>query len=221
MQIGGTHRRRGASGRAAPSTFADPTRWGAGAALVLAAALTLGACTNGNPTTAPTSTTPTTPARTSATTTTASPTPTPTSASPPTNTLAERFPETKAGAEAFVTYLHQQLNAAYRRADASTLRKLVDPVTCTDCSDWLGIIADLEEQGQRYDSDLVKLINKTATRQPNDTWLVIIQVETKEIRLMDAEGRVLDVYSAESPKVVFLELSFTDHWRLTRSSVQS
>lgn len=222
MQIGGTRPSRGAPQRTAPLTSVGPTRWPVAAALVVAATLMLGACTTANPTASPSATTTsTTPAATSATTATTSPTLSATSPSPANNTLAKRFPETKAGAEAFVTYLHQQLNSAYRRADASRLRELVDPVTCADCSDWLEIIADLKQQGQRYDSDLLKLLNKTATKQTNDTWLVIIQVEAQEIRLMDPQGRVIDVYNAESPKVVFLELTFTDHWRLTRSSVQS
>ncbi len=220
MQIGGTHPRRGASGRTAPSTIVDQTRWSVGAALLLTAALTLGACANGTPTATPPPTpTSTTLATTSATTTTTSPTTTPTSPSPTTNTLAERFPETAAGAEAFVSYLFTQVNAAYSGADHTLLSDIVVPRTCPDCRRWATQIGEMESKNQHLVGDFMRLVEVTALLPKGGRSGVITLVDSPRARIVDAAGHTVRTVS-EQPRVqVNLELRFEGHWRLTKTEV--
>lgn len=215
MLIGGTHRRRGAPGRTAPSTFADPTRWGLGAALLLTAALTLGACANGTPTATPSPTpTSTTLATTSATTTTTSPTTTPTSPSPTTNTLAERFPETQKGAEAFLRFALDQLNEAYATASPSLVAPLLNTTTCANCKRWVEELTSMNEGGRRLKGVFVDTAQLQVLEPRSHEALAIMMVRIPLARIVDSQSRVVRTRPEAGPIQTNMRMIFTDHWRI-------
>lgn len=169
-------------------------------------------CTgSSSPTPTGTSTWPGGPTTTTSTpsTTTSSPTTTATS------DLATRFPKTKAGAEGFVKYLFEILNASNRRPDPSMVEPLVDQKSCSDCEHWVSSLRLMAEQHERFLGDFVVSQDINAVDLTESTVVLITQVVTPAGKRVDAQGRVVHVRESLGPFRYDLRLEFRGHWVVT------
>lgn len=189
-------------------------------AAVLAAALTLGACSGADPAPAETGA-----ASTVSSSSSSAPSPTssvpPTTASPTTSedpVLAkipkEARPETPEGAEAFVRFYFSQLNRAFRVADPSAVNGLAGD-SCAICTSMLQGVKDVRSKQRHYASDLITVQSVRVMDFVSDSRRVLAQVRQNEVRVLNPKGAVVQTIPAGSGSYVFT-LNHLGHWQVVR-----
>ncbi|NNM45391.1 hypothetical protein HJG52_05140 [Knoellia sp. DB2414S] len=155
-------------------------------------ALGLGACNGGGDDPPTTST-----SSSSSTSTTSTSTPSSTTTTSGTATLdpAKLPPEaqkhTPEGAAAFVEYYMEQVNEAWTQPNSKLLPLLSDP-ECIACKNFNKTSAELERDGQKYDSNPVTVTRVTPLSQNADgVQLVRLYMDQHKVNVVDKAGKVV------------------------------
>ncbi len=191
-------------------------------AAVLAAAVTLSACSGGD--LAPSGTTA---APTAVGMSTGTPMGTPTSSASstsPTSTKVEdpvlaKIPkaaraETAEGAEAFVKFYFAQLNTAFREADPEAVGVL-STKSCIMCNALLEGVKDVKEKRQHYGSSLISVESTVIIYYILPKPQVLARIKQNPVRVLDAKGAVVETAPVGKGAYLFT-LIHEDHWRIAR-----
>lgn len=155
-------------------------------------------CTGGGaiPPASSTAAPPSTTSSTSSATTTSTPAPPSTSTTPPTTPTADpviaKIPaaariESEAGAAAFMNFYFKQLNLAFRQAESSHMAGLATSA-CVTCQAFNEGILGLKKANRRYSDDLVRVTRATALNFTDNARQILIDVEQREVKVIDASG---------------------------------
>jgi hypothetical protein len=110
------------------------------------------------------------------------------------------------GAAAFVRFYYEQLNLAFRSADAGPLGKLSDP-QCGTCASYVQATFDLKDKGQRIDGDSIAIVSAEAPPEQNGFVAVDVFLFAPARRVVDSSGKVLKQLpqGAQSHKTIFVK----------------
>ena len=148
----------------------------------------MGACTNGGGGAAGGGESP---PSTSSTTTTATATTSPGTSTTPLGIPAAARKHTPAGAEAFVRYFVEQINAAYLAADPAPIR-VISERGCLSCRSLERDVSSLAAKGQRYGSAALTFTSAIAIGgAPKGQQHVRLFMTQNRVDIVDGRGRVV------------------------------
>lgn len=193
-------------------------------AAVLATALTLGACSGGDPgptqdgpapTTVHTSSSRPTTTTSSNASTSAAPTKTedPVLASIPKDARAE----TPQGAEAFVEFFMRQVNKAFTTADSTVLEGLSKP-GCNMCDAFIESAADLERRHIHHKGLSIEPTSTTVQQYDDGARSVLVWTTQHSVAIVDDNGEKVDQTNA-GDGVLLATLVFDSRWSVKRLQV--
>ncbi len=173
-------------------------------AAVLAAALTLSACSGGDPAPGVTGAAPTAVGTSTGTPTSRAPSTSPTSTKAEDPVLA-KIPkaaraETQKGAEAFAVFFLSSLNTAARNADPTVLEGLYSK-ECGTCQNMQATIKEFHVNGEHHDQDSLKILKVSTLVYAEEQKAVRVDVDQRPVNIVDKNGRV--VQRTEAAKSAF------------------
>lgn len=191
-------------------------------AAVLAAALTLGACSGADP--APVET-----GAASTVSSSSSSAPSPTSSVPPTTAAPttsedpvlakipkEARPETPEGAKAFVRFYFSELNSAFRHADPTMLAGLAIK-DCIMCNAMLEGVKDVSAKRQHYSGDLISVQAVTVMDFVSANRTLLVQIRQNPVKVLDTQGKVVEAAPRGAGSyVATLAYGREGGWRISR-----
>jgi hypothetical protein len=123
-------------------------------------------------------------------------------------------PNTPKGAEAFARFYFEQVNEAFKRADAARLQDLTTQA-CELCKGMAQGVTDMAAKRHHYGGDLAKVnftspVDSTATSQR-----VLVDAKQLSVAIVDEEGRKVDQTDAADLRFV-ATLSYDGRWVITR-----
>lgn len=193
----------------------------------LAAAVALAGCTASTPA-PPASSSPQPTSATSSTSTTAAPTtsarPSTTTSTPPPSVdpvLAKipkaARPETINGAEAFVRFYMEQVNAAFTKGTPAPLTGLDGPA-CKICAAFIDAAEQLRTDKQRHKGVSIEVTAASSNKFSDTTRTVLVWVTQRSVPILDQRGATVD--QTKAGKGVFLAtLKFDRRWVMSRLQV--
>ncbi|MDN5795203.1 MAG: DUF6318 family protein [Intrasporangium sp.] len=122
--------------------------------------------------------------------------------------------ETPKGAEAFVRFYFDQLNAAFREGDPGLVEGLTTQ-ECIVCNAMLEGVKDVRAKQQRYDSDLITVKSASVMDFVSSNRRVLVQAKQNPVRVLDAKGGIVETAPKGSGSYV-VSLEHEGHWRVTR-----
>ena len=125
----------------------------------------------------------------------ASPTAAPPAAVPVVTKPPEADKATATGAEAFARYWIAELNAAFASLDASRLQSISGP-RCATCQSYIDSLRTSAANLERYEGGHISVREVAATSPAASAATVILNYDSAEGRVFDAEGKLLDRVAA-------------------------
>jgi hypothetical protein len=123
-------------------------------------------------------------------------------------------PETMEGAAAFVEFYFEQVNLAFRTANAEALTGLTGG-TCQLCVSMTQGVSDIASRGRHYGGDLAKVNYATPMDFTATSRRVLIDADQLKVNVLDKSGRTVDTTSQARLRFV-ATMQYDGRWTITR-----
>lgn len=132
--------------------------------------------------------------------------------------LAAKFPQTAAGAEAFVRAYFAALNVAYQTGKVGQLALYSTP-GCSRCRDWLAEFAKNEASGLHSLTPFVSLRSADVASLRGSVATVVTRLVVPQAKVVNAKGAVVHTRDAEGNVTLVAKLIFDGSWRVVATEV--
>ena len=132
--------------------------------------------------------------------------------------LAAKFPQTAAGAEAFVRAYFDALSRAFAAGDPAGLSDYSTPA-CLRCEGFLRTLTGDHDQHRHGVGTFVIIHRVTATAVTDTSAVVDVDFDSPAAHVVDAQGTRVEERKAELSLRLRVRLEHPDHWRIVATEL--